>query len=690
MEEKKKSYSKKKKLALILLAITLVLASVGTFFYTAFAKDRPYKKSGSCTIKVGDATLPISVAFSGTENEFKTNGDIDKKRAFTKSSHTVRVSEGSITQGTAVSNLTVLNSKGKAANYVDCGTVPDSSGDRYNTVLFNISFTLKAHYSLSGSVKTGGSATGGFFGFVSGTSRKKSVTVNGEKLAPYEIIYDFSTNAGHKTANRKITLLVRLNLSQARMLSTSEGNYYNATLTTNSSIIKYTYELKDDLISSNAVKRSDNCGTVETLPKPTLTGYKFNGWTDENDNKLYAGGTKFTVCSKNRTFTASWTAYTHNVVYNLQGGHFPSSKKSQTTLNGCVIVPNGTYYIQSGLTGGRYIHVYNKKMEKSIDPIVIWNGCGGSQTKWIFERYKDTQYYYITSYLNGLALDLSGSPSSSNKLTSKSVELWEQTQPADDYLWYLKDAGNGKVNIYNKSSGQVLDVKGGQSQDRDGTFLQQYNYNSNTNAQKFKLISIEQKDYPNRMQYGNHNIYVNTTIPEKDNSTFFYWNTKPDGTGKVYKAGNIYQATQNGGTVTLYAIWNIDDFTVSFNSNGGTGSIASITHKGFESFTLPTNTFTRKGYVFRGWSLEKYPDKASYRDGDIYDNQTPNAMLYAQWQRKIGGFIQRPFLDSQMFYKDSALIGENGTTYNGDLIDSRMAHIDENGNPGYFSNGWNK
>ena len=62
------------------------------------------------------------------------------------------------------------------------------------------------------------------------------------------------------------------------------------------------------MISSNAVKRSDNCGTVETLPKPTLTGNKFNGWTDENDNNLYAGGTKFTVSSKNRTFTARWTA----------------------------------------------------------------------------------------------------------------------------------------------------------------------------------------------------------------------------------------------------------------------------------------------------------------------------------------------------------------------------------------------
>ena len=687
MEEKKKSYSKKKKLVLILLAVTLVLASVGTFFYTAFAEDKPYNMKGSCTIKVGDSTLPINVAFSGKDKDFQKPGNIDIKRAFHKSSHKVRVSEGSITQGTAVSNLTVTDTKGNAVKSLDCWTVPDSDGEHYNTVLFNISFTLKAHYSLSNAVKTKGSTTGGYFGFIVGTDRKETITVNGKKQAPFDTPYDLLKNAGHKTTDRKITLLVRLNLSQTRMLSTSEGNYYNAVLTTKDSIKKYTYELKDDLISSNAVKRSDNCGTVETLPKPTLTGYKFNGWTDENDNKLYAGGTEFTMCSKNRTFTASWTAYTHNVVYNLQGGHFPSNQKTQTTLNGCTIVPNGTYYIQSGLNANRYVHVREAYTEARNNALVTYDGCGGPQTKWIFERYQGTQYYYITSVLNGLALELSGSPSSSNKLVDAGVELWEQTQPADDYLWYLKDAGNGKVNIYNKSSGQVLDITN--RTDSNNTIIGEYNH-TGANNQKFKLISADQKDYPNRMQYGNHNIYVNSLAPEKNNSTFFYWNTKPDGTGKAYKAGSIYQATQNGGTVTLYAIWNIDDFTVSFNSNGGTGSIASITHKGFQAFTLPTNTFTRKGYVFRGWSLEKYPDKASYRDGAIYDNQTPNATLYAQWQRKIGGFIQRPFLDSQMFYKDSALIGENGTTYNRDLIDSRMAHIDENGNPGYFSNGWNK
>lgn len=92
--------------------------------------------------------------------------------------------------------------------------------------------------------------------------------------------------------------------------------------------------------------------------------------------------------------------------------------------------------------------------------------------------------------------------------------------------------------------------------------------------------------------------------------------------------------------------------------------------------------------------------KLYFRYGAMGSSKSANILMvhhnykergqYAQWQRKIGGFIQRPFLDSQMFYKDSALIGENGTTYNGDLIDSRMAHIDENGNPGYFSNGWNK
>lgn len=97
------------------------------------------------------------------------------------------------------------------------------------------------------------------------------------------------------------------------------------------------------------------------------------------------------------------------------------------------------------------------------------------------------------------------------------------------------------------------------------------------------------------------------------------------------------------------------------------------------------NTFTRIGYEFRGWSFDKYTDTISYKNGATYDNRLISATLYAQWKKTGTGFIQRPFLDSDMFYKAISILGNNGTVYNKNSVDSRMAHIDTANNPGYFS-----
>ena len=43
--------------------------------------------------------------------------------------------------------------------------------------------------------------------------------------------------------------------------------------------------------------------------------------------------------------------------------------------------------------------------------------------------------------------------------------------------------------------------------------------------------------------------------PEKSGYIFQYWCTTADGTGKKYPAGSVYTETQNGGSVTLYAIF---------------------------------------------------------------------------------------------------------------------------------------
>lgn len=93
----------------------------------------------------------------------------------------------------------------------------------------------------------------------------------------------------------------------------------------------------------------------------------------------------------------------------------------------------------------------------------------------------------------------------------------------------------------------------------------------------------------------------------KDGKVFIGWNTKQDGTGTSYKDGaEILNLTAtNNGTVTLYAQWVDENQTLKVNPNGGSweGSteVKSLTikYKNTKTIEIPT----RKGYVFKGWTL---------------------------------------------------------------------------------------
>ena len=61
------------------------------------------------------------------------------------------------------------------------------------------------------------------------------------------------------------------------------------------------------------------------------------------------------------------------------------------------------------------------------------------------------------------------------------------------------------------------------------------------------------------------------------------------------------------GNVTVYAHWQRLQANVVYNANGGTGSHANTTGWQYSDVTIPGDTsksFTRDGYVFKGWSLK--------------------------------------------------------------------------------------
>lgn len=72
-------------------------------------------------------------------------------------------------------------------------------------------------------------------------------------------------------------------------------------------------------------------------------------------------------------------------------------------------------------------------------------------------------------------------------------------------------------------------------------------------------------------------------------------------------------------------------FTVSFNANGAGGGRDPVTGVS-GSYTLPTNTFTRTGYVFTGWKVNN--TGALLQPGDAID-VTANVTLYAQWEQGV-------------------------------------------------------
>ena len=118
--------------------------------------------------------------------------------------------------------------------------------------------------------------------------------------------------------------------------------------------------------------------------------------------------------------------------------------------------------------------------------------------------------------------------------------------------------------------------------------------------------------------------------------TFNGWNTKADGTGTSY--ANRQSVTLNANT-TLYAQWKSNTRTITFNANGGTGTMSKQNIKPGVAAALTANTFTRTGYVFNGWNSRADGKGTAYKDKQ---KVTFNASmtLYAQWKPHANGWVK--------------------------------------------------
>jgi len=121
------------------------------------------------------------------------------------------------------------------------------------------------------------------------------------------------------------------------------------------------------------------------------------------------------------------------------------------------------------------------------------------------------------------------------------------------------------------------------------------------------------------------------TLPTPSNgpSTFLGWFSAPSGGTLVGAAGSAFTPT---GSSTLHAQWLAPlTYTVSFDPNGGSGSVASLSGAPGATITLPGVTGLRRpGFTLVRWSTTKTGSGVGYVSGTAM-TLTASMTLYAQW-----------------------------------------------------------
>jgi len=111
--------------------------------------------------------------------------------------------------------------------------------------------------------------------------------------------------------------------------------------------------------------------------------------------------------------------------------------------------------------------------------------------------------------------------------------------------------------------------------------------------------------------------------------TFKGWSTTTTGS-VVYTDGQSIVVTQD---MTLYAVWERTKYTITFNSNGGSGNMAAQIGEAGKTMTLTANTFTKSGYDFKGWATSSTAN-TSYNNSQSF-TPTKSMTLYAVWGHTI-------------------------------------------------------
>ncbi|XMB73102.1 InlB B-repeat-containing protein [Mycoplasmatota bacterium WC30] len=424
----------------------------------------------------------------------------------------------------------------------------------------------------------------------------------------------------------------------------------DVTITATYSINQYTITFHSNGGSSVTAITQDFNTSVSAPSDPTRTGYSFGGWY--SDATLINSYSFTTMPSSDISLYAKWIINQYTITFVSNGG---SSVTAITQdYNTSVIEPTeptrtgytfDTWCSDAGLTTP---YTFTTMPSSNTTIYAKWTVISYTLA---YEDY-DGSLLQSASYDFGTDLSTVSAPSSPTR-TGYSFNGWDivkpSTMPAND----VTITATYLVNSY------TLAYK-----DWDGSVLQTANYNYGAN-----LSSVTPPADPTRTGYTfsswdstapatmpASNVTVNATYSINQYTITFdsnggssvspitqNYNTavsapaNPTKTG--YTFGGWYSdagltssysfTTMPANNITIYAKWNVNQYTISFSSNGGT-AVTAITQDYNTSVSAPTEP-TKTSYIFGGW----YSDAGLTSEYSFDTMPASNITLYAKWNSSL-------------------------------------------------------
>ena len=323
-------------------------------------------------------------------------------------------------------------------------------------------------------------------------------------------------------------------------------------------------------------------GTSVTLPTPVKVGYTFKGW--------YEGETLFnanTMPNKNVSVVAKWEANTYRLTFNANGA---SGSSYQDFVYGTPSKLNAVSFTREGYTF--------KGWSTSSNGEVVY----ADQEEYSIPAEATTLYaiWEINSYSITFDEDGGKQVSDINNDYGTSVTL-----PTPVKVGYTFKGWYEGETLYTATSIPSRDV------------ALKAKWEANTYRLTFNANGASGSSYQDFV-YGTPSK-LNAVSFTREGYTFKGWSTSSNGE-VVYADQEEYSIPAEA--TTLYAIWEINSYSITFDEDGG-NQVTDITQDYGTSVTLPTPV--KVGYTFKGW----YEGETLYTATSI---PSRDVLLKAKWE----------------------------------------------------------